>query len=368
MEEKIQSHSLCLEEQKKLTVNGVISVDSFSEQSITATLIRNKLTIGGEGLKIVAFSKNTGAEAGFKSWIAQNCGTDWGDGYGNDFCTDYGTTNRTTNRTTNLAKNIPHGTSQLAELGNFIKDVMDIRSGIEHDAKYHVEYNGESNGESNVEYNVSGSELKSTDTYSYQKPLKTKGTKTRINIGKKVEKESVKKESTDKKSVKDTGIAKRYVSVKTNFAYWAGAVANLSADIQLHRKLSLELPFDWSLWDIEREHGVRLVLFQPEVRWWMKNVGKGHFVGVHAHAGVFNVKWKDIRYQTAGRPLLGAGLTYGYSLPFSEHWGAEFLLGVGYANMKFDEFYNIDNGAKICTDELNYWGITKLGISLVYRF
>lgn len=222
--------------------------------------------------------------------------------------------------------------------------------------------------ESNVEYNVSGSELKSTDTYSYQKPLKTKGTKTRINIGKKVEKESVKKESTDKKSVKDTGIAKRYVSVKTNFAYWAGAVANLSADIQLHRKLSLELPFDWSLWDIEREHGVRLVLFQPEVRWWMKNVGKGHFVGVHAHAGVFNVKWKDIRYQTAGRPLLGAGLTYGYSLPFSEHWGAEFLLGVGYANMKFDEFYNIDNGAKICTDELNYWGITKLGFSLVYRF
>lgn len=222
--------------------------------------------------------------------------------------------------------------------------------------------------ESNVEYNVSGSKLKSTDTYSYQKPLKTKGTKTRINIGKKVEKESVKKESTDKKSVKDTGIAKRYVSVKTNFAYWAGAVANLSADIQLHRKFSLELPFDWSLWDIEREHGVRLVLFQPEVRWWMKNVGKGHFVGVHAHAGVFNVKWKDIRYQTAGRPLLGAGLTYGYSLPFSEHWGAEFLLGVGYANMKFDEFYNIDNGAKICTDELNYWGITKLGISLVYRF
>lgn len=222
--------------------------------------------------------------------------------------------------------------------------------------------------ESNVEYNVSGSELKSTDTYSYQKPLKTKGTKTRINIGKNVEKESVKKESTDKKSVKDTGIAKRYVSVKTNFAYWAGAVANLSADIQLHRKLSLELPFDWSLWDIEREHGVRLVLFQPEVRWWMENVGKGHFVGVHAHAGVFNVKWKDIRYQTAGRPLLGAGLTYGYSLPFSEHWGAEFLLGVGYANMKFDEFYNIDNGAKICTDELNYWGITKLGISLVYRF
>lgn len=100
----------------------------------------------------------------------------------------------------------------------------------------------------------------------------------------------------------------------------------------------------------------------------MKGVGQGHFVGVHAHVGVFNVKWQDDRFQTAGRPLLGAGVTYGYSLPFSAHWGAEFLIGAGYANMKYDRFYNIDNGAKMGTDTFNYWGITRLGISLVYRF
>lgn len=209
---------------------------------------------------------------------------------------------------------------------------------------------------------------------SYQVPHKPKGTKTRININTKA---AGKKELNDKtmsqekknvKSVKEKGYDKRYVSVKTNLAYRIGAISNISADVQLHKNISLELPLNWSLWDIDQEHGLRLVLFQPETRWWMKSVGEGHFVGVHAHVGMFNVKWLDTRYQAAGRPMFGAGLTYGYSIPLSEHWGAEFLLGLGYANMKYDEFYNIDNGAKICTDKLNYCGITKLGVSLVYHF
>ena len=188
----------------------------------------------------------------------------------------------------------------------------------------------------------------------WQVPHKPKGIKTRINVSNKKseekdyeEKKRVIKASESKTSQKD-GLEKRYVALKMNFAYWAGAVANISTDIQLQRHISLEL--------------------QPEARWWMKDVGEGHFIGVHAHAGVFNVKWQNSRYQTTKRPMLGAGITYGYSLQFSENWGAEFLVGLGYANMKYDEFYNIENGAKIGTDKYNYWGITKLGVSLVYRF
>lgn len=205
-----------------------------------------------------------------------------------------------------------------------------------------------------------------------QVPHKQKGVKTRLKIQPVETTSAPKKKQPEKSPKKETPrkeqSASRYVAVKTNAAYWGGAVANLSAEVQLHEHVSLELPLNWSLWDIEQEHGLRLVLFQPEARWWMKGVGQGHFVGVHAHVGVFNVKWQDDRFQTAGRPLLGAGVTYGYSLPFSAHWGAEFLIGAGYANMKYDRFYNIDNGAKMGTDTFNYWGITRLGISLVYRF
>ena len=52
----------------------------------------------------------------------------------------------------------------------------------------------------------------------------------------------------------------------------------------------------------------------------------------------------------------------------SRHWGAEFNLGVGYANMKYNTYYNVDNGAQLDTRVRHYWGITRVGASLVYRF
>lgn len=36
--------------------------------------------------------------------------------------------------------------------------------------------------------------------------------------------------------------------------------------------------------------------------------------------------------------------------------------------MKYNTYYNIENGAKLDTRKRNYWGITRAGASLVYRF
>lgn len=177
--------------------------------------------------------------------------------------------------------------------------------------------------------------------------------------GKKV---AAKKESTEM-------VAGRYMALKSNLAYDAFALMNLSFEMQVHPKMSVELPVMWSLWDMEQKHGLRAVALQPEARWWMgSQVGKGHYFGLHGHVAWYNVKWNDNRYQDQDRPLLGAGLSYGYKLPLGEHWGAEFSLGVGYANMKYNTYYNIDNGAKIDTRLRHYWGVTRLGASLVYRF
>ena len=159
-----------------------------------------------------------------------------------------------------------------------------------------------------------------------------------------------------------------FVAVKTNIAYYAGAVANIGAEVQLHPHVTLDMPVSMSFWDMERAHGLRLVLFQPEARYWFSHAGSGHFIGLHAHAAGFNIQWNDWRYQSAGRPLLGGGISYGYSLRISSHWNFEFNLGAGYANMKYDRFYNIDNGAQSGEGECNYWGITRLGLSLVYKF
>lgn len=161
----------------------------------------------------------------------------------------------------------------------------------------------------------------------------------------------------------------RYIAVKTNLAYHAALVNNLAVEMQLSKHLSVELPLIWSSSEFNDKHALRAFAVQPEVRWWMSEAGRGHFFGLHAHVAWFNVKWENNRYQDVDRPLLGGGLSYGYLLPLSAHWGAEFTLGAGYANMKYDTYYNIDNGALFSTDDTkHYWGITRVGLSLVYRF
>lgn len=177
-----------------------------------------------------------------------------------------------------------------------------------------------------------------------------------------------KRGSAAKAAPKNTG-GGRYVALKTNLAYDAFALMNLGVEVQVQERLTLEVPLMWSLWDYEQEHGLRTVALQPELRWWTgKQTGRGHYLGVHAHVAWFNLKWDEDRYQDCGRPLLGAGLGYGYKLPLSEHWGAEFNLGVGYANMKYDTYYNVANGARLDTRVRHYWGLTRLSLALAYKF
>lgn len=168
-------------------------------------------------------------------------------------------------------------------------------------------------------------------------------------------------------SVETLSMPKRYLAVKTNLIAWAGTILNIAADTQVAEHVSVELPILWCPWYVSDRHAIKTFTIQPEARYWLAKPGEGHFFGLHAHMGWFNVKWNNNRYQDTDRPLLGAGISYGYLLPFNEHWAGEFTLGAGYANMKYNTYYNIDNGTKIDTRTKNYWGITRVGISVVYR-
>lgn len=172
-----------------------------------------------------------------------------------------------------------------------------------------------------------------------------------------------------KKIVAASSSDDRFIALKTNVPFSALVIQNLALEVQVQEHITIDFPVMWSVSDIEREHALRTIALQPEARWWIKPATEGgHFVGVHAHAAWFNLKWKDNRYQSEKRPLLGAGISYGYRWLLSDHWGAEFNLGFGYANMKYNTYYNIENGARIDTRIRNYWGVTRAGLSLVYRF
>ncbi len=60
---KTNQSVLTIEQQKRISMTGVESVDSFSNTAIRLTVCGKKVLIGGTQLKILSFSKGSGAFA-----------------------------------------------------------------------------------------------------------------------------------------------------------------------------------------------------------------------------------------------------------------------------------------------------------------
>ena len=159
-------------------------------------------------------------------------------------------------------------------------------------------------------------------------------------------------------------------ALKTNLLYLGAGVINIGVEIPLGRRFTLDLPFIYSPYTISKNWNIRVLTLQPEFRYWLKDQFEGHFLGVHAHGGYYNIGIGDkTRYQDTNgdTPFYGFGASYGYALNLNERWGMSFTGGFGYARFNSDLFYNIDNGAKFDNKVVDYWGITKLGVNLIYK-
>lgn len=158
-------------------------------------------------------------------------------------------------------------------------------------------------------------------------------------------------------------------AVKTNVAYLAATVANLGIEYSFGKHYSIDLPFIYSPYTVNQNYRLRFLAVQPEFRYWLGEPMKGHFFGAHLNIGAFNVSVNSrSRYQSPDG-FYGIGVSYGYMLPFARHWAAEFTVGAGYVHTRYESFYNIPEGARYEQGvPYNYWGLTKVGIGLSYRF
>ncbi len=162
----------------------------------------------------------------------------------------------------------------------------------------------------------------------------------------------------------------RYVA-KTNALMFLGGVSNIGAEVALSKKFSLDLPLYYSPYAYAQNWSLKCLGTQPEFRFWFKRSLAGHYIGAHAHVMVFNVAVNEgYRYESNdNEPSWGAGLGYGYALSFNEDWGMEFSIGAGYTQLHYNRYFNTDNGALIKSDiKKHYYGVTKLGVVLTYRF
>lgn len=156
------------------------------------------------------------------------------------------------------------------------------------------------------------------------------------------------------------------ILLSTNILPWGLAIPNIAGEYLFSEKWSLALDVMFCPWKISDKFSVKTVALLPEARWWLKNNRKGSFFNIHLNLAWFNVRANSYRYQDAGRPLLGAGIGYGYRLELNRKWGLEFEIGAGMANMKYDRFYNVKNGALKDTRVSTYWGIDRAAVKVVY--
>lgn len=165
------------------------------------------------------------------------------------------------------------------------------------------------------------------------------------------------------------------MALKTNVLADAALPApNFSVEMSLGKKHTLDVmgvlnPFTYS--DNKK---MKVWAVQPEWRYWFCSSFNGWFVGVHAHAGQYNVgnyslpfglfpSTKEHRYEGW---MVGGGVSVGYQWALSKHWGLELEAGAGYTYFDYDRFKCAKCGVKEKSDKKGFWGPTKAAVSLVY--
>lgn len=171
------------------------------------------------------------------------------------------------------------------------------------------------------------------------------------------------------------------VGIKTNLIADGLLSPNLAVEVGVAPKWTLELTGEFNGWTLSHERRWKHWLAMPEARYWLCDRFSGHFFGIEAHGGQYNIggfdgKWnllgtdarklKDTRYQGW---FVGGGITYGYAWILGRHWNLEGEIGIGYSYTRYDRYRCAGCGKKIESGKShNYVGPTKAALNIVYLF
>ncbi|MEG2366100.1 MAG: DUF3575 domain-containing protein [Alistipes sp.] len=167
------------------------------------------------------------------------------------------------------------------------------------------------------------------------------------------------------------------IAVKTNLLYAATTYTpNLGVEIGLGRRTTLDLSGGYNPWNLKGSatDNKKMVhwIVQPEFRYWLCQRFNGHFFGVHALGGQYNIAGhkmfglisKNARYEGY---MVGGGVTYGYQFVLGRRWNLEAAVGVGYARLNYTQYACAKCGRVVARDKThNYFGPTKAAISLIF--
>ncbi|MBQ8673509.1 MAG: DUF3575 domain-containing protein [Bacteroides sp.] len=166
------------------------------------------------------------------------------------------------------------------------------------------------------------------------------------------------------------------VALKTNVPMDVLRMPNLGVEAGVSKRLTLDLTGYYTPWKFSDTKMHKLLMVQPELRYWFCDKFNGHFLGLHLMGGVYNTMgfkppfglWDDMdEYRYKGQ-FYGAGLSYGYQFILDRHWNLEATLGLGYNYVTYRKYVCKDCGRQIEKSHKNYVGPTKAALNLVYIF
>ncbi|MDR0428858.1 MAG: DUF3575 domain-containing protein [Tannerellaceae bacterium] len=160
------------------------------------------------------------------------------------------------------------------------------------------------------------------------------------------------------------------IAVKNNVVYDVAATLNVGAEYAINKKFSIDLSGNFNGWKVGGRSWQHWMI-QPEGRYWLLESFNGHFFGVHAMYLDYDVSRLEVSMMDFSRrnqyvgTAYGGGVSYGYSLYVTPRFNIEFTAGIGYLNFEYDKTV-IRKSIAEGRFTKNYFGPTKLGISVIY--
>ena len=171
------------------------------------------------------------------------------------------------------------------------------------------------------------------------------------------------------------------IGIKTNLMSWAGVtpeferttfMPNVAVEGFFAQRFSAELSAVYSDFDFGSGEHWGMSGYSLEPRVWLKGESryKGLYFGVYGQAGDFNVQRSQTE-ATANHTgtYFEAGVSVGYYLPLTKHWGFEFGVRGGYHKAD-SELYEIrgETNYRREKEDADRIGLTRLNVGVSYRF
>ena len=162
-------------------------------------------------------------------------------------------------------------------------------------------------------------------------------------------------------------------AVKTNLLFDAALMPNIELEVPIGKRWSLngEYMFPWWLINDDR-YCLQVLMGGLEVRYRPgrrsgRNVLTGHFLGLYAGGGKYDLQWDKNGYQ--GEFFIAAGVSYGYAHSIARNLRLEYNIGIGMLRTDYRHYHSRDNHRTLLwqeNGEYTWLGPTKLKISLVW--